>query len=272
MLNKSGWMFVFSSLMLVLLCFFIVLFSVSDINRDKFRQLAGSFSAQTIELPAALAEQKSQLISGGLNPSDEIKDILEQAEISLHSAGEQSVGIPDDTISEQTDDGTDSEMQSRAKTMHTYLSDKGIETEVTVSYNTDYVKLTIEGEILFDTGKATLKPEAGTILDLIDQMMIDKGYEDCKLQIEGHTDNGNMSTVQFPNNWYLSAARAIAVGTYFISNLDFDPAMIACIGYGENLPVASNDTAQGRAQNRRIEIKIMFTTANQDKSDVQVAD
>ncbi|MBC7958428.1 MAG: OmpA family protein, partial [Vallitaleaceae bacterium] len=74
------------------------------------------------------------------------------------------------------------------------------------------------------------------------------------------TDNWDINTVQFPSNWHLSSARAIAVGKLFIDTYNFSPQIISCTGYGEHDPIADNDTPEGRSKNRRVEIKLLFDT------------
>ena len=77
--------------------------------------------------------------------------------------------------------------------------------------------------------------------------------------IEGHTDNVPINTAEFPDNMMLSQKRAYSVFKYLVNNKGFDPATMMSSGRGESVPIASNSTADGRAQNRRVEIKIYNT-------------
>ena len=83
-----------------------------------------------------------------------------------------------------------------------------------------------------------------------------KSYTDNIIEIEGHTDNVPIHTQRFKNNNELSSARALAVAEFYIENKGIDPAKLKYSGRGEYVPVAENGTAEGRAQNRRVEIKV----------------
>ena len=89
-------------------------------------------------------------------------------------------------------------------------------------------------------------------------------YPENDIKIEGHTDNLPINTTQYPNNWYLSAARAISVATYFTDYKNFSPDRISTEGYGEYRPKAPNDTPENRAINRRVEIKVISKYYNNE--------
>jgi chemotaxis protein MotB len=86
--------------------------------------------------------------------------------------------------------------------------------------------------------------------------MILERYAGSTIEIEGHTDSVPQHSAQFPSNNELSDARALAVFYYLIEHTNLDPAEIKHSGRGEYIPVADNSTAEGRALNRRVEIKI----------------
>lgn len=129
--------------------------------------------------------------------------------------------------------------------------------QVTISELKGKLTVNMEAAILFDSGRADVKPDGLIIL----QKMIDtlKGVQDKAIRIEGHTDNVQISgalTHSFPTNWELSAARAINV-TRYLEKQGVDPAMLSAAAFGEFKPVAENDTKEGRAKNRRIEITLV---------------
>jgi len=93
------------------------------------------------------------------------------------------------------------------------------------------------------------------------------GQINKSIRVEGHTDNRPINTPQFPSNWELSAARAIAVAKYYINEWDFNPSQFSTEGFGEYVPVADNSTPEGRAKNRRVEIKILSEYAPYAGSD-----
>jgi chemotaxis protein MotB len=120
-------------------------------------------------------------------------------------------------------------------------------------------KLTVNmvDAILFDSGKADIKPEGRQILQKVSDVI--GQVEDRAIRVEGHTDNVKISsalTRAFPSNWELSAARAINVARY-LQRMGVDPNLLSAAAFGEYRPVSENDTPEGRAMNRRIEIVLV---------------
>jgi chemotaxis protein MotB len=114
--------------------------------------------------------------------------------------------------------------------------------------------LDVLDKILFDSGKAEIKPEGKEILDrVVDILAV---TTDKAILVEGHTDNvpiaGNLSK-KYPSNWELSAARAISIVRH-LEKQGIDPEILSAVAFGEHRPVAGNDTPEGRAKNRRITI------------------
>lgn len=119
------------------------------------------------------------------------------------------------------------------------------------------VRVSFDSRLLFGPGNATLRPAAYKFLDVVAQRL--KSFEGSHLfHVEGHTDAQPISTLLYPSNWELSAARASSVVRYFIDRDGFVPTSLVAVGYGSTQPVASNDTAEGRAKNRRVDI-IVYT-------------
>lgn len=129
--------------------------------------------------------------------------------------------------------------------------------QVTISELKGKLTVNMEAAILFDSGRADVKPDG---LDILQKMVETlKGVKDKAIRIEGHTDNIQISgalTQTFPTNWELSAARAINVARY-LQKQGLDPATLSAAAFGEFKPVADNETKEGRAKNRRIEITLV---------------
>lgn len=129
--------------------------------------------------------------------------------------------------------------------------------QVTISELKGKLTVNMVDAILFDSGKAEVKPGGMEVLAKVVDIL--KGVQDKLIRIEGHTDNvqivGNLAK-RFATNWELSAARAINVARYLQSQ-GIDPAVLVAVANGEHRPVASNDTEEGRAKNRRIEIVLV---------------
>ena len=115
--------------------------------------------------------------------------------------------------------------------------------------------ITFVDEVLFDSGKAVLKEEAGPILDKVVGVIKEK-VADRNIGIEGHTDNEPIKYSGWKSNWELSTARATTV-LHYLEDGGIKPRKLQATGYGEYRPVASNDTEEGRQENRRVEIVIM---------------
>ena len=126
--------------------------------------------------------------------------------------------------------------------------------QVTISELKGKLTVNMVDAILFDSGKSEVKPEGLDVLQKVIDIL--KTVKDKAIRIEGHTDNvqiGGALAKRFPTNWELSAARAINV-TRYLQQQGIDPAVLGAVAYGEYKPVAANDSAEGKAKNRRIEI------------------
>lgn len=129
--------------------------------------------------------------------------------------------------------------------------------EVTISELKGRLTVNLVEAVLFDSGKAEVKPNGRLVLQKVVDIL--KNVKDKAIRIEGHTDNVPIVgalTRRYPSNWELSAARAINVAKY-LQQQGIDPALLSADAYGPYRPVASNDSAEGRAKNRRIEIVLV---------------
>lgn len=129
--------------------------------------------------------------------------------------------------------------------------------QVTISELKGKLTVNMEAAILFDSGRADVKPDGLLILEKMVGTL--KSVQDKAIRIEGHTDNVQITGAlahTFPTNWELSAARAINV-TRYLQKQGIDPANLSAAAFGEHKPVADNETREGRAKNRRIEITLV---------------
>ena len=130
--------------------------------------------------------------------------------------------------------------------------------EIALRRESDGLVVSLSEFGFFASGSATIKPESLSALDRIASILAINTY---KLRIEGHTDNTPIHTAQMASNWELSTARATELVRALIVNHGFEPQRLSAAGYAEFHPVASNLTAQGRAQNRRVDIVILSAPA-----------
>jgi len=133
--------------------------------------------------------------------------------------------------------------------------DKG---KVTITQLRGKLKVNMLDEILFDSGKTSIKPQGVEVLKRVGNILLD--VKERAINIEGHTDNvpiGDELSKKYPTNWELSAARATNVARYLQEKVGINPSVLSATGYGEYQPVASNETEEERARNRRIEIVLV---------------
>jgi len=120
-------------------------------------------------------------------------------------------------------------------------------------YNTpERIRLVISNPLPFESGKAELRPQFKQVLNEVARIIRPTAF--TEVRVEGHTDNVPINTYLYPSNWELSAARALAATKYLAFVGGLDPAHLSAVGYGEYRPRATNDTAEGRGKNRRVEI------------------
>ena len=130
--------------------------------------------------------------------------------------------------------------------------------EITITQLRGKLKVNMLDEILFDSGKTTVKAQGIEVLDRVGSILLN--VKDRAISIEGHTDNvpiGAELSKRYPTNWELSAVRATTVARYLQEKIGLDPGLLSAIGYGEYQPVASNESEEGQAKNRRIEIVLV---------------
>lgn len=249
---SQGWMATFSDLMNLLLCFFVLLFSMSTVDAEKFQQMAASLASSFSVLPSGGSTLKDDgiLVSSGVSQLNALSDYYNN--VGLNAEGDVSQEVED--AYEKVEKEGLAESEQMADIIESALEEKNIADQVEVTATSKYVELSLNGGILFDSGRDELKEEAVSIIDRVADVIYQ--YNNNLITIEGHTDNNPINTAKFPDNMMLSQYRAYAVFDYFVNTKGFDPATMMSSGRGEAVPIASNATAEGRAQNRRVEIKI----------------
>ncbi len=247
----AAWMNTFADLMNLLLCFFVLLFSMSTVDAQKFELVAASF-AQTFSIFSAggAAIGDGIMISNGVSQLNELDEYIS----SMGYAAEDSKTKNefDKVADEQL-----KEAEQLSEKVDETLKEEKLDKEVDIDFTTQYVSLTLNGALLFDSGSATIKEAAYPILDKIGVIL--QRYGENLIEIEGHTDNVPIHNAEFANNNELSSARALAVFDYLTETTNLNPANIKHTGRGEYVPIDDNGTPEGRSKNRRVEIKIYHT-------------
>lgn len=265
--GSPAWMSTYGDMVTLLLCFFVLLYSMSTIDAAKFDALAASFS-QTFSIFTAgsTAIGDGVLISNGVSQLNELSEYFNTTGQTADS---------DENTDQMDKENTDADKQwSDTSSAQEYLYEQGLkESEelaekieeaikennmadvVDVNFTAQYVELTLKGSLLFESGSATLKDD---ILPTIDKIgLILQKYATGTVEIEGHTDNVPFSGGgRYASNDELSSARALSVFNYLVETTSLNPASIKHAGRGEYVPIADNSTPEGRAKNRRVEIRI----------------
>jgi len=262
--GSPAWMATFGDLMNLLLCFFVLLFSMSSVDAQKFELIAASFS-QTFSVLSggASAIGEGMLISNGVSQLNELSEYINSMGSMSDAEGVNSFGeeSSEDTQSEelkaQYEQEQLKEAEMLAERIQEAVEEQNIDKEVDVNFTSQYVLLTMNGALLFDSGQAEIREDAYPLLQKIARIL--ERYAKHTIEVEGHTDNVPLNGGRFENNDVLSSYRALSVFNYILENTSLDPANIKHSGRGEYLPIADNSTPEGRAKNRRVEIKIFHS-------------
>lgn len=254
--GSPAWMATFSDLMNLLLCFFVLLFSMSSIDEAKYEELVVSLSNSfSIFSGGGSAIGEGALISNGVSQLNELDDYYSD----MGKASEEEETTEGDPLKEYKEQ-LKKEQKEQAEQLYDELSEMLGEKQIVdkVSLGMDdqyqYVKISLSGAILFESGQADFLSDAKPVLSKVGDIL--KLYNDSLIKIEGHTDSVPVSNGRYADNMELSTARATSVWRYFVDTKGLDPEKLEAAGRGEYSPVTNNDTAEGRAKNRRVEIKI----------------
>lgn len=254
--GSPAWMATFSDLMNLLLCFFVLLFSMSTVDAEKFEMVVQSLQDSFSVLPSGgTSVGEGELISSGTQ-------MLEQFDMFLNassgSAGENEQDEKAPTEEEQQEEflaQARAESESMAEQIEQALQQAALQNIVETEFNGQYVKLTLNGALLFDSGQSEVKTEARDIIDKL--AIILESYQSNEIDIEGHTDNVPMTgSDSYANNNVLSMYRALNVADMIRASSNLPAEHIKSSGRGDYVPIADNSTPEGRARNRRVEIKI----------------
>lgn len=253
--GPAPWMNTFADLMNLLLCFFVLLFSMSEVDAKKFDQIAASFSRQfSVFSGGATAIGEGILISNGVSQLNELDEYINSTGRTADNEEEAEEFDEEQSIAEQIEQSKLERSEELSEQVQESINEKNMEGQVDVEFTSQYVQLTMNGSVLFDSGRAELKQEVLPLLNNVGVIL--EQYAVGIIEIEGHTDNVPISNSHFANNNELSSARALSVFDYLIANTNLNPADIKTSGRGEYVPVADNSTPEGRAKNRRVIIRI----------------
>ncbi len=249
----------YADLVTLLFCFFVLLYAISNVDSRKFTAMASALSNSYPESDSdtIVIEGIGDMLGNGIIhlPAVESSDAV-PSEANPDIANAPNHNIQDMIMK-------DLELESFASELKTYFESNGFENKIDLEYNDFEINIRFKDGVLFDPGDANIKPEAIDTLSFIADRMLN--FQNNDIEIEGHTDSTPMTTPEYKDNWFLSAARAINVGKFFIDEKGFSPSRISASGRGEYMPIAPNDTPENKAKNRRVEIKIKSSNNTENK-------
>ena len=255
--NHEAWAIPYGDLITLLLAFFVVMYALSSVNEGKYRVLSDSLVAAFRSPPKSLNPIQIGEISRSTNSGEiqqprvlvpleidqSLQEELEAIEQSAQRAQMRAMGMSSEEIDEAI-----SEIQDLSSLLNVELEDLVDAGQVQLREHSFWLEIEINTSVLFPVASASLAEAALPVVANIGEILAETN---SRIQVEGHTDDVPITTVQFPSNWELSAARAASV-VHLFESAGVEPRRMAALGYGEFQPVESNDTPEGRAANRRV--------------------
>jgi chemotaxis protein MotB len=232
--NRDRWLISYADFVTLLFAFFVVMYSISSVNEEKYKSFGEALNT------AFNKEAEPQVGSG------------EQG--VLFMADRETLRLAEQQRKRQE------QMKNLSVGLSQVMSDLIEQNQVSVRQTKRGVEIDISASTLFGTGEASLQPGALAVLRQVAGVL---GREEFSIEVEGHTDNIPIATAQFPSNWELSAARASSVAR-LLGDGGVPARRLAVIGRASNQPQAANDTAEGRAKNRRVTIIVVSPGAGSD--------
>jgi chemotaxis protein MotB len=241
--NHERWLVSYADMITLLMVLFVVLFAMGQTDKAKLDALRSSlqraFSVEVLRgaeptslkgssgasiippvVPLSIT-QEVMAVTGQTTPDPKMSQALQEVREAL-----THVPVPSDTSG-----------------------------SVDVGASREGIVISLTGNLLFDSGKSDLKPRGMTLMDTLAERLRTMPND---IRVEGHTDNIAIATPLYPSNWELSSARATTVARYLAEQGDIAPNRLSAAGYGEFHPIAPNDTREGRARNRRVDLVVLF--------------
>ncbi|NRT76771.1 OmpA family protein [Clostridium beijerinckii] len=238
--NTERWMLSYLDFITLMMIFFLMLYAISNVDTKKSQTLANSlkigFNSGNGENVIAISDNtnSSPTVVEQQDAQDSSESIKEEEKLS--------------DVKKKVDDlVNNSELKGSVTTS---IQERGL----TISFN---------DSVFFNSGQATIKPDWQNKLISISKILNDI---DNYIHVEGHTDNIAINNDYFHSNWQLSAVRAANVVEFLISKGNVNPERLSSVGYGEYRPVKNNNTEEGRAANRRVDIVILNTKFNNSET------
>jgi chemotaxis protein MotB len=231
--NHERWLVSYADFITLLFAFFVVMYAISSLNEGKYRVLSNALGT---------AFGKAQVVT---TPIIE-KSLLPVPAVVVKQTAQQRQN--NDLLNKEKDTLT-----GVARDILKALAPLVNQGKVRVTQSSRGISVEINASVLFAPGEAKLTPESLQALNAVAQILKNDPHA---IQVEGHTDSVPINTLTFPSNWELSSVRASSVVRLFIAD-GIPETRLTAVGHGPKFPVASNDTAEGRQRNRRVEVMIL---------------
>jgi len=228
--SGGSWMDTYGDMVTLLLTFFVLLFSFSSVDAEKWKALVGAFTGTPVEAVSAMDTSSG---------NEEVNVV--------NNAGSQKPG----------EEKTKEQFKELYEKIKKHIEEKGLSTKLTVEMNDGEILMRLSDSILFASGSAKLVPSAMPLMRDIGGLFKQAQESIGMVRIEGHTDNRPISNGEFADNWQLSSARAYTVLSYLKDNRMVTQNKLSYTAYGEQHPIASNATEKGKAKNRRVDFVIV---------------
>lgn len=281
----AGWIATFADLMSLLMCFFVLLLSFSEMDVLKFKRLAGSMNEafgvqqqlRVNDIPKGTSIIAQEFSPGKPQPTplneiwqkttNESKNSLE---VACQDMGAGNVGQKGDAqkliVVDKVRDLV-GETEQDAIDLATELAKEIAAGVVEVETSGRRIVVRVKEQGSFRSGTADLSPSFDPVLKIIRTALLDT---EGQIYVEGHSDNVPISTARFRSNWALSSARAVSVAHGLFDLGGLSPNRFTVAGYGETKPLVANTTGAGRARNRRVEIVIHQGLDDETKAELEI--
>jgi len=250
--NNERWLVSYADFITLLFAFFVVMYSISQVNQSKYRVLSETFVQAFNQSNDSRAKPQENASSAN--------DVITPIDMGEPATKPPAVVIVEDTAKPETNAASDitekvqtaDELAQISDLVNEKFSQLINDQLIKVSSNELWLQIELNDSILFSSGGVETSPQAQVIFTEIANIL--KNYKN-PIQIEGFTDNVPIRNTRYPTNWELSSARATEIVKFLAGN-GVEPERLSAVGYGEFQPLASNDTEMGRAQNRRVAVMI----------------
>ncbi|WP_339214272.1 flagellar motor protein MotS [Ornithinibacillus sp. FSL M8-0202] len=234
------WMVTYSDMVTLILVFFILLFSMSQIDAAKFEAISESFKNRMIFdfFPSPVPMD---------NPTENTS-----TEEKGQTTNEFDMPVNDDKKSDS--DTAEDSLSNLMDEVEAYLDEHSLNHVISANRSERGVELVLQDSILFDSGEADILPSAHPFLTKVGNLLSQINND---IKVEGHTDDVPMSSYRYPSNWELSGARASSVVRLLVEENNLDEDRFSIAGYSDTKPLVPNDSASNRSKNRRVEIVIL---------------